>query len=110
MLRSGELPSIQYRGTYLISKAELVEYTTARPEDTPRKRFTIKGIRDVRTSQDRHHGGGGEALTYQQTKVCLDAPERIYHLHLHKQENKTLHHTPQGFAIFETKLYFDIDA
>ena len=43
MLRSGELPSIQYRGTYLISKAELVEYMTAHADDTPRKRFTIKG-------------------------------------------------------------------
>ena len=42
MLRSGELPSIQYRGTYLISKAELVEYMTAHADDTPRKRFTIK--------------------------------------------------------------------
>jgi excisionase family DNA binding protein len=29
MLRSGKLPSIQYRGTHLISKAELVEYMTA---------------------------------------------------------------------------------
>lgn len=46
MLRSGELPSIQYRGTYLISKAELVElveYMTAHADDTSRKRFTIKG-------------------------------------------------------------------
>ena len=43
MLRSGELPSIQYRGTYLIGKAELVEYMTAHADDTPRKRFTIKG-------------------------------------------------------------------
>ena len=43
MLRSGELPSIQYRGTYLVSKAELVEYMTAHADDTPRKRFTIKG-------------------------------------------------------------------
>ena len=43
MLRSGELPSIQYRGTYLISKAELVEYMAAHADDTPRKRFTIKG-------------------------------------------------------------------
>ena len=43
MLRSGELPSIQYRGTYLISKAELVEYMIAHADDIPRKRFTIKG-------------------------------------------------------------------
>ena len=43
MLRSGELPSIQYRGAYLISKAELVEYMAAHADDTPRKRFTIKG-------------------------------------------------------------------
>ena len=43
MLRSGELPSIQYRGTYLISKAELVEYMTSHADDTPRKRFTIRG-------------------------------------------------------------------
>ena len=94
MLRSGELPSIQYRGTCLISKAELVEYMTTHADDIPRKRFTIGGIRDVRTSQDRHRRGGSEALTYQQAQVLLDAPERTHPLHRHRQENKTLYHTP----------------
>ncbi|MBO5938441.1 MAG: helix-turn-helix domain-containing protein [Clostridia bacterium] len=43
MLKSGELPSIQYRGSYLISKSDLIDYMVAHADDTPRKRFAIKG-------------------------------------------------------------------
>ena len=43
MLKSGELPSIQYRGSYLISKSDLIDYMVAHADDMPRKRFAIKG-------------------------------------------------------------------
>lgn len=52
----------------------------------------------MRTSQNRHRRGSSEALTYQQAQVRLDAPERTHPLHRHRQENKALHHTPQGCA------------
>ena len=42
ILRDGELPSVRYRGVYLIAKSDLIQYLVDHANDKPRKNLFIK--------------------------------------------------------------------
>ena len=42
ILKSGELPSLKYRGSYIISKADLIQYLVDHVNDAPKHEICIK--------------------------------------------------------------------